>query len=305
MNWINPPESVRRFTIHQMIQHWTATTAGMVLVLTSALSPFTQSGWPSRWHVVAGLAGSAIFFYHLLSLVAIGIRDDVPSEKVAFLPRADSKTSKYDTAERGDYLYILIWSAMLVITGILLRWPGRLGIPGPRAYFWLRALHAGFGAAWVIHLLTGHVSGRWFRSPGTVRRSIFTGIVPLADAEKRTEWIADLVKTGVLVPAPTETSTEDHRESGQVRDLLEKGNRLTREGKYNQAVISFEEALALYPEYSQARFNLGIVRMKMGDLEKAREQFRMFIEADPFNPVAGKAREMIEEIGGKTGGDSR
>jgi hypothetical protein len=304
MTWINLPETVRRFNIHQMIQHWSATAAGTALVVTAAISPFVSSGRPARYHVVAGMAGTAIFFYHLLALGAIGIRDDVPAEKVAFLPHAGSKASKYNAEERGDYLNVLLWSALLVVSGILLRWPGRFGIPGPRAYFWLRAFHAGCGAAWVIHLLSGHVTRRWFQAPEMFRRAIFTGTVPLSEASTRADWIAELVSAGLLVPAPAETVTEDHRESGQVRDLLEKGNRLTREGRYEEALAAFEEALTLYPQYSQARYNLGIVRMKMGDMERAGEQFRMFIEADPFNPVAGKAREMLDEIAGKKDGNT-
>lgn len=302
MTWINPPQTVRRFTLHQIIQHWTAAAVGAVLVLTAALSPFSRTGWPIRIHVPAGLAGAAMFLYHLMALIAIGIRDDVPSEKVAFLPSGSSHSAKFDTAERRDYRNILLWSFLLVITGILLRWPGRFAVPGPRAYFWLRALHAGCGTAWVIQMFSVHVAERWFRAHETVRRSIFTGSVPLAEAEKRSQWTEDLVKAGVLVAAPTETSTEVQRESSKVRDLLENGNRLTREGRYEEAAKSFEEALTLYPDYSQARFNLGIVRMKMGDRERAKEQFRMFIETDPFNPIAGKAREMLDEIsGGKEG----
>ncbi len=303
--WINPPEAVRRFSLHQIFQHWAATAIGSILLLTAILSPFAQSGWPSRYHVIAGLAGSAIFLYHLLALVAIGIRDDVPAGKVAFLPMTASSTTKYNPAERGDYLNILLWCALLVASGILLRWPGRFGIPGPRSYYWLRVIHAGCGTAWVIHLLSAHVPGRWLRSSVSFRRAILTGTVPLGEAEKRTDWIADLVSAGMLVPAPTETAPEDRQESRQVRDLLELGNRLTREKKYEEAVSAFEEALALYPQYSQARFNLGVARMRMGQLEQAREEFRQFIEADPFNPIAGRAREMLEEIVGNRSGEER
>ncbi len=305
MTWINPPPTVRRFSLHQMIQHWTAAALGSVLALTSAIFPFTRSGWPSRLHVAAGLAGCAVFLYHVLALAAIGIRDDVPFEKVAFLPSGSTESAKYDASERGDYLRILLWSCLLAVTGLFLRWPGSLGIPGQRAYFWLRALHAGCGAAWLIQLLSVHVPERWFRSPAAFRRSIFTGTVPLAEAEKRSGWTDDLVKGGALVPAPEETSTEDQKESTQVRDLLESGNRLTREGRFGDAAKSFEAALEMYPEYSQARYNLGIVRMKMGDLESAMEHFRIFLETDPFNPIAGKVREMLDDISRRKDGASR
>lgn len=305
MNWINPPETVRRFSIHQVVQHWAAAAAGLASILTAAVSPLVRSGWPSRIHVAAGLAGAAIFLYHILTFVVIGVRDDIPSDKVAFLPRGASAGSKYDRAERADYLNILAWSAMIVLSGIVLRWPGRLGVPGEGTYYWLRILHAGCGAAWVVHMLTVHVPERWFRADAAFRRAIFAGTVPLNEAEKRAGWIADLAARGDLVPAPEETVPEDSLETRQVRDFLERGNRLTREGEYAAAVEAYREALDLYPQYSQARFNLGVAMMKMGNPDGAREQFRMFVEMDPFNPIAGKAREMIEETSRKRNGEDR
>ena len=58
----------------------------------------------------------------------------------------------------------------------------------------------------------------------------------------------------------------------------------------------FEDALILYPGYSQARFNLGVARWKSGKEDLAEEQFRMFIDMDPFNPMAEKARDMLGSL---------
>jgi thioredoxin-like negative regulator of GroEL len=55
--------------------------------------------------------------------------------------------------------------------------------------------------------------------------------------------------------------------------------------------------LLLYPEYSQARFNLAVARLKQGRPAMAAEHFRTFLETDPFNPMAGKARELLDGIG--------
>jgi tetratricopeptide (TPR) repeat protein len=98
------------------------------------------------------------------------------------------------------------------------------------------------------------------------------------------------------VPVPVEQQAETQRETLQVRELLDEGNRLTREGLYDEASAVFEEALRLYPEYSQARFNLGVSRVRQGRPDLAAEHFRIFLESDPFNPMADKARELLGGI---------
>lgn len=305
MAWINPPETIRRFTLHQRIQHWAATAIAAALIFSAALSHIVQGAWPGRIHIIAGLGGAGLFLYHVIALVAIGIRNDVPMRQVAFLPSAHDLDGKYVPEERKDYLNLLACSFLLSVTGIFLRWPGRLGVSGMEALSWLRVMHAGCGAACVVHLFTVHVNARWFRSPASFRRAILHGTVPLADAEIRAGWIADLVSSGILVPAPFESLPEERRESQRVRRLLEEGNRLARDEDYDRAAGAFAEALEIFPGYSQAMFNLGVARMKQGRSDLAGEQFRKFIETDPFNPMAQKARELLLEIARERDGDSR
>jgi hypothetical protein len=314
MRWIAPPEEIRRFTRHQLAQHAVATALGAVLAASAAISSMLSGSVWREAHVLAGLTSAGFFLYHVAALVAIGIRHDVPTDKVAFLPARKPGTTtmdrqaafieegKYSPAERGDYLGILLWTTLLVATGTILRWPGKVGVPGVGALGMLKAGHAGCGAAWVIHLFVVHIPGRWIRAASPFRRAILTGRIPLEHACRRPGWVADLVSAGILVPAPSEQETEDRRETRQVRDILEEGNRLAREERYEEAARAFDEALELFPDYSQARFNLGITRMKQGRPDLAEEQFRVFIEMDPFNAMAERARNLLKEIaGGGTG----
>ncbi len=306
MNWINPPDSVRRFTVHQVVQHWIAAALGGVLVLTAGFFPFPGGGAAAEIHVVAGTIGAAFLVYHFVMLLSTAVRSDVPAEKVAFLPFAAAAGGKFAPGERWDYLLILCWSLCLAVSGTVLRWPGRLWIPGPRTFYWIKIFHAGCGAAWVMHMLTAHVPARWLRAAADFRRAIFTGMVPLPAVEERPGWVSDLVAAGALVPVPAETLPDERRESLQVRDLLEEGNRLAREGRYEEAASAFEQAIRLYPEYAQARFNLAVARMRQGRGDLAEEQFRAFIEVDPFNPMAEKARDLLREIAAeRTGGKDR
>jgi tetratricopeptide (TPR) repeat protein len=247
--------------------------------------------------------------YHAIVLASIGIRFDLPVENVAILPwgrewsvlrgregsRADD--GKYSPAEKGDYLAILAWSFLVAASGILLRWPSFFGVPNASAYDWIRTAHAGFGAALTVHLLAIHLPQRWWNAPADFRQAILKGTVPLREAEKRGRWVRDLVARGVLVPIPETTESSEDRESVEVRELLERGNRFAREGKYGEACLSYGEALRLLPNYSQARFNLAVALLRDGRSEEAREQLTIFIEKDPFNPMVEKAREMLAGTG--------
>lgn len=318
MNWLNPPERIRRFTAHQIGQHALAIGIGGVLLGTAVLLSVKRGGSRAAdFHVIVGLAASTLFAYHIAALIVIGIRSDITVGQIACFPspgglRRDaaggdcaSVIGKYSPAERADYFACLIWFLPAAATGAALRWPGRFGIPGPTAFFWVRILHAAFGSAWIIHLLYHHVPGRWLRASAGFRAAIFTGHVPLADAERRPGWVNELVGLGILVPAPSDEVPESLRESAEVRRALEEGNRLAREGRFEEACGRFEEALRLYPEYSQARFNLAVARMKQGRREVAECEFRRFLADDPFNPMADQARRLLDaELRREERGDS-
>jgi hypothetical protein len=314
MKWVNPPERVRRFGVHQIVLHWAAVAAGGAALATAVLASLPGGeGWRGP-HVHAGTVAALFLAYHVAALLGTGIRYNISVEKVAFLPagrewralrgeegKGPGPEGKYSPREKGDYLNILAWSLALAVTGLVLRWPGRVGVPGMPAFFWIKTLHAGCGAAWAAHILVYHVPGRWLRSTPGMRRAILTGWVPFEEASRREGWTADLVSAGVLVPAAEEKLPEDSRESQRVRDLLEAGNRLAREGKYGEACAAFEEAVALFPGYSQARFNLAVARMKEGRNDLAAEQFRIFMETDPFNPMSARAKELLDGLTGREG----
>jgi thiosulfate reductase cytochrome b subunit len=308
MNWMRPTETVRRFTPNQIFQHWIAVALWIVLA-GSSLATGAGVGGSRSIHASAGIAVLLLLGYHAVVLAAIGIRFDLPAENVAFLPwgrdwsvlrrrtgsRADD--GKYSPAEKGDYLAILAWSLLAAASGILLRWPSFFGVPGASAYEWIRTAHAGFGAALTVHLLAVHLPQRWWNIPADFRRAILKGTVPLREAENRGGWVRDLVARGILVPAPEAAESAEDRESTEVRDLLERGNRFAREGRYGEACGSYTEALRLLPDYSQARFNLAVALQRDGRNGEAREQLTIFIEKDPFNPMVERAREMLDGIG--------
>lgn len=278
-----------------------------LMTLSAILLSFGIARW-GEVHVETGVLASVFLLYHLLYLVATGIRHDLPLGKFACLPSGREwrwlwkgtsgplPLGKYSPGEKGDYMLLLLWLFLLSGSGLLLRWPGSLGVPGPGAYAWIRTFHAGFGAAFTLQILLRHIPERWIRMPGPFRMAIVNGTVPLEEAEKRTGWIEELVTAGVLVPLPEEPEVETDLDSRAVRELFERGNRLAREGRFGEAAASFEEALNLYPQYSQARFNLAVARIKEGRKELGEEQLLRFLRDDPFNPMVEKARELLESL---------
>lgn len=306
--WMDPPESVPRFTVNQRVQHGMSILIGIALVVSAVVSVLTRSPAWIASHRYAGIAACGFFSFHVAYLVLIGIRHDVSAEHVAFLPFGreweylawksgrDNPVGKYEPAEKGDYLAILVLSLLVLATGVLLSWPSALGIPGRAAMEWTRVIHAAMAAAWVLHVFGNHAAHRWFASPREFRKSIYTGKVPLGLAERRSGWVAELERQRILIPIPEEAVPEDAAQSRQVRDFLEEGNRQAREGRYAEASAAFEEALRLLPDYAQARFNLAIARMKEGRNDLAEEQFRLFITSDPFNPMASRAKELMDSI---------
>ena len=91
------------------------------------------------------------------------------------------------------------------------------------------------------------------------------------------------------------------REKDEVQEELEKGNRFALEERYVEALYHYRRALELYPDYSQARYNMARVLVRMGEREMAREAYQQFLAADPFHALARKAQEAIRELDAKGG----
>jgi tetratricopeptide (TPR) repeat protein len=108
----------------------------------------------------------------------------------------------------------------------------------------------------------------------------------------RPDWARELAEE----VAPT-TATDDQPPS--VEELLESGNRAARAGRFPEAEQAYSEALQLYPGYSQALFNLGVVRLRAANPSGAREALERFLEQDPFGPAATRVQQLLEQIQGE------
>ena len=64
------------------------------------------------------------------------------------------------------------------------------------------------------------------------------------------------------------------RTEEESRSLLDQGNALLEEGKFDEALAAFEQFLAKYPEIYAARLNVATAYLKKGDLDRAESEFR-------------------------------
>ena len=73
------------------------------------------------------------------------------------------------------------------------------------------------------------------------------------------------------------------------RKALEKGQQQQKQGKWDDAQKSLEKAVAIYPKFAAAWFELGRVQMQRNDPPGARHSFQQSIAADSkyLNPYLG------------------
>jgi Tfp pilus assembly protein PilF len=60
--------------------------------------------------------------------------------------------------------------------------------------------------------------------------------------------------------------------------LLDRGNALLKEGRYDEALAAFEEFAVKFPEIYAVRLNIGSVFMEKGDLDRAETEFKSVLD---------------------------
>lgn len=64
---------------------------------------------------------------------------------------------------------------------------------------------------------------------------------------------------------------------------------------YATAIREMEAAITEHPSHQAAAFNLGVVNLHAGNLEKSTKWFKRAVEIDPRTPLASRARELSEQ----------
>jgi len=198
------------------------------------------------------------------------------------------RRGRYSHQERLAYLGFAVVVPALLVTGWVeahptwaVRWIGPAGL------MTAARTHAALGLAALIplgwHLFFALLAPEklpW--NPAWI-----TGRAPLTLAERSwPAWVEEAEAPEAVAEAAPPS----------VEDLLEAGNAAARARDWDTAAAAYREALSLYPGYSQALFNLGLVCRRAGRHEECRRALERFLEQDPFSPVAPRAREILARL---------
>jgi cytochrome b subunit of formate dehydrogenase len=317
------PIAMPRMNLNQRVQHGL-----LILAIGGSFASGPVLGRPfgagassaHAWHILAGFVALLLLGYHLLYLV---VRSYVESrrwadfslrwnegdlEAMLAAPRfllggapAPPEADAYRPSQKVFYWWTIAALAFLGATGSAMEFWGTFGSLSLLPQ--LAALHRGCALlllASILWHLYGVLTweGRWWPE-----WSWISGTLDARKAEVKVPgaWRRHLRRLEEIA-AGVEDSPEHRerarltREKNEVQEELEKGNRFALEERYVEALYHYRRALELYPDYSQARYNMARVLVRMGEREMAREAYQQFLAADPFHTLAGKAQEAIREL---------
>lgn len=313
-----------RMNLNQRAQHGLLVLAiGGALASGLVLERPCGAGVPAirAWHIFAGFGVIGLLGYHLLYLTVRGYVEargwagfplrwrpgdfGVALAGMRFLlgdAAAPPEAGEYRPSQKVFYWWTLAALALLGATGAGVGFWSRFGsltlLPQ------IATLHRGCALLLLVTILW-HLygaltwEGRWWPE-----WSWISGEMAAEKARLKVPgaWRRHLGEESARVDAGVEVAPEEKarerqsREKAQVQEELEKGNRLALEERYVEALYHYRRALELYPDYSQARYNMARVLVRMGEREMAREAYQQFLAADPFHTLARKAQEAIREL---------
>jgi tetratricopeptide (TPR) repeat protein len=255
-------------------------------------------------HGACGAALAALWSFHLVRVCLAWLEGRNPTgllprpsdlgDLVRVLTRgtAAAGLGRFSYRERWPYLFFLLGIPALVVGGWAVSHPATVvGVLGGGGLLRNADLHAALGLA-CVGALVWHLYFTQLQ-PGVLywNPAWLTGRAPWRQVQAtRPAWAASLVQEF----RPAEAEAEDDL---SVEALLATGNAAGRRGEFGEAAAAFRQAVALYPGYGQAWFNLGVVLARSGDGAGAREALEEFLRQDPFGAMAPKAKQLLAEIG--------
>jgi len=314
-----------RLNLNQRVQHWL-----LVLTIGGALASGLVLGRPFgfgasslyAWHVLAGFGAIGLLGYHLLYLA---VRGYVESRGWAGFPlrwsggdfeavlaglrfvfggaMAPPEADEYRPSQKAFYWWTLAALALLGATGSGVGFWGRFGSLSLLPQ--LAALHRGcallllVSSLWHLYgVLTWE--GRWWPEWSWITGALAAGKARVKVPGAWRRHLSEELARAEVTPEDKARERQS-QEKTQVQEELEKGNRFALEELYVEALYHYRRALELYPDYSQARYNMARVLARMGEREMAREAYQQFLAADPFHTLARKAQEAIRELDSEGG----
>lgn len=219
----------------------------------------------------------------------------------AFVGNKPQKLGRFSYKERIPYTVLIFVLPMLALSGFSVAHPaGSLALLKGSGLLFMADLHTN-AVLFILPFILWHIYFAHFQPEILFWNGAWlSGKAKFDRIERlRPAWAAEFMDA-------VEPEESAKPKAPNVEDILAAGNLAAREGKYQDAEKAYLDALAHYPGYSQALFNLGVVRRRAGNTSGARESFSQFLEQDPFNPLAAKAKESLEALEKESaGGDKK
>ena len=316
-----------RMNLNQRAQHGLLllTTGGALASGLVLERPFGAGASAIAWHAIAGFGAIGLLAYHLLYLA---VRNYVESRGGAGFPlrwsggdfaaalggvrflfggsAAPQQDDEYRPGQKAFYWWTLAALALLGATGCGVGFWGRFGSLSLLPQ--LAAVHRGCAILLLVTTLW-HLygvltwEGRWWPEWSWVTGSLDASKAQLKVPgawRRHLRWLEERSAVGEISPEQQDRARLS-REKDEVQEELEMGNQYALKESYVEALYHYRRALELYPDYSQARYNMARVLARMGEREMAREAYQQFLAADPFHALARKAQEAIRELDAEGG----
>ena len=174
-------------------------------------------------------------------------------------------------SQKALYWWTLAAVALLGMSGIAIAFWGRFGSLSLLPQ--LAALHRGCALLLLVSILW-HLygvltwEGRWWPEWSWITGSL---AAEKASVKVPGAWRRHLREESARADAGAGTTPEEKarerqlQEKAQVQEELEKGNQFALEERYVEALYHYRRALELYPDYSQARYNMARILARMGE----------------------------------------
>jgi cytochrome b subunit of formate dehydrogenase len=275
-------------------------------------------------HNSTGVLIISLVFFHLASLAYLWIKsekffrlidmkltwDDLTAIKNIFLHlfllKGKPEFGRYTFFQKIDYFVSSICLIILAITGFILMFP--VASTSFISISWLPIsiqLHSSISALFTVFILISHIFNTHLHPEKLYFNTVWIygtlteekmKLMHSLEYKKMLKKEADIKENIIKKAEEIEKESKVKKEKKMLEDYLKEGNALAQSGEYAQAVERYKEAIEIYPNYSQARFNLGVAYKKNKQYKEAITAFKEFVDMDPFNEMVTSANSNIEKL---------
>ena len=216
------------------------------------------------------------------------------------------KYGKYSIFAKLDYYISIISLLILSLTGFMLMFPVASASFVSKSWLTISLhIHSSLSIFFIVYIFTCHIFNTHVHPGKLFFNTVWiTGTLTDQDMmtwhgleyDEITQSERDMEEDYKRKSEEKSEEAKVKKEKGMLEDYLKDGNILAKAGNYADAIKKYNEAIKIYPNFSQARFNLGVALKKNNQFKEAINTFNEFVEMDPFNEMVEPAKKSIKEL---------